>query len=167
MPMGSSPHEMSSGNRKGPPSSTRVELRAVTEADLPLFYEHQLDPEAGRMAAFTARDHEAFTAHWHKIMHDDQAAPRTIEVEGEVAGNIVSWEQDGAREVGYWIDKAFWGRGVATRALALFLDEFPERPLRAHVAEHNVGSIRVLERCGFTISGRQSIDVDEVVLTLT
>ncbi len=157
---------MSSGSRKGPPSSKRVELRPVRESDLPFFYEHQLDPEAARMAAFTSRDHDAFTTHWRKIMSDDTVILRTIVVDGEVAGNVVSWEQDGAREIGYWIDKAFWGKGIATRALALYLEVVPIRPLRAHVAAHNVGSIRVLEKCGFSVSDRQTSDTEALDLEL-
>jgi RimJ/RimL family protein N-acetyltransferase len=138
----------------------------VAESDLPLFYAHQLDPEATRMAAFTARDHAAFMAHWRKIMADERTIVKTILVEGEVAGNIVSWEEDGVREVGYWIDKAHWGKGIATRALTLYLELVSHRPLHAHVATHNVGSIRVLEKCGFRMSGRQTDDAEAVDLTL-
>lgn len=50
-----------------------VTLRDVEENDLPIFFAHQLDPEANAMAAFTARDpsdREAFMAHWAKIMAD-------------------------------------------------------------------------------------------------
>lgn len=70
-------------------------------------------------------------------------------VDGQVAGNVVCWETLGVREVGYWIGRAFWGRGIATKALALFLTEMTTRPVFAYVAAHNVGSIRVLEKCGF------------------
>jgi RimJ/RimL family protein N-acetyltransferase len=138
----------------------------VIESDLPLFYAHQLDPEATHMAAFTARDHDAFMAHWRKILADDAAIVNTILVEGEVAGNVVSWEEDGVREVGYWIDKAFWGKGIATRALTLYLELVPVRPLHAHVATHNLGSIRVLEKCGFKVSSRLTDDAEAVDLTL-
>jgi len=66
-----------------------------------------------------------------------------------VAGNIGSWQDDGLQLLGYWVGREFWGRGVATQALALLVDEVSTRPLYAHVAAHNVGSIRVLEKCGF------------------
>ena len=155
------PHE----NRQSPLTET-VGLRPVIESDLPLFYAHQLDPEATHMAAFTSRDHDAFMTHWRKILADEATIVRTILVEGEVAGNVVSWEEDGAREVGYWIDKAFWGKGIATRALTLYLELVPVRPLHAHVAAHNVGSIRVLEKCGFNISGPEASDAEAVDLTL-
>lgn len=135
------------------PSTGDVRLRDVTAGDLPLFFEHQLDPEAARMAAFPVRDRETFMAHWTRILGDDSIIKRTILVDGRVAGNIVSFEHSGEREVGYWLGREYWGRGVATRALAAFLDQVQARPLRARVAKHNIASRRVLEKCGFTVYG--------------
>jgi RimJ/RimL family protein N-acetyltransferase len=131
-------------------------LRDVVEADLPIFFEHQRDPEATRMAAFPARDREAFTAHWQKILASDDLTKKTILAEGEVAGNIGIFGRDGKRLVGYWIGREFWGRGLATKALAELLTEAPERPLYAYVATSNLGSIRVLEKCGFTLVGHET-----------
>ena len=101
------------------------------------------------MALFPARDREAFDAHWKRILRDDSLVKRTIVDEGRVAGNVLSWEQDGRRLLGYWVGKEFWGRGLATRALAEFVQEVSTRPLYAWVATTNLGSIRVLEKCGF------------------
>jgi RimJ/RimL family protein N-acetyltransferase len=130
-----------------------VVLREVTEGDLPVFFEHQRDPEANRMAAFAARERDAFMAHWSKILVDESVVTRAVVADGQVAGNVVSWEEEsGRRVIGYWIGRKFWGRGIATRALSAFLDALRTRPLYAHVATHNVASIRVLEKCGFTIS---------------
>lgn len=130
-----------------------VLLRAVTEDDLPIFFEQQLDPDATEMAAFPARDREAFMAHWAKIMANDSVILQTIVFDGKVAGNIVNFEMSGEREVGYWIGKEYWGKGIATKALTEFLDLVKMRPLYAHVAKHNIGSRRVLEKCGFMIVG--------------
>lgn len=124
-------------------------IRPVTETDLPFFYLHQLDEEATRMADFPSRSEEAFYAHWHKIMADPANVLRTILEDGQVAGSVVSFILDGRREVGYWIGRSFWGQGVATRALELMLVELKERPLIAVTAVHNLGSQRVLEKCGF------------------
>ena len=85
---------------------------------------------------------------------------------------MLSWEQSGDTLVGYWIGREYWGRGVASRALALFLMEVDERPLHAHVAAHNAGSIRVLEKCGFRVVRQQTIEesggvrIAEVILRL-
>jgi RimJ/RimL family protein N-acetyltransferase len=128
-------------------------LREVIEEDLPVFFEHQRDPEAVEMAAFPAREREPFFEHWHRIMGDDELVAKTIVSEGEVAGNISSWERDGKRLVGYWLGREFWGRGLATQALAELVEELTVRPLYAEVSTTNVGSIRVLEKCGFTVVG--------------
>ena len=126
-----------------------VRLRSVEDGDLDVFFDHQVDPKAIEMAAFPARDKDQFAAHWAKIRADDTVVARTIVADGMVAGNIGSWQQNGQRLLGYWVGRAHWGRGVATEALARFVDELSTRPLYAHVAVHNVGSIRVLEKCGF------------------
>lgn len=140
-----------------------VHLRDVIESDLPIFYEQQLDPDATRMAAFPSRDREAFMAHWAKIMRDETNTLMTILFDEQVAGNVVSWQQDDDREVGYWLGKDYWGKGIATKALAEFLKHVMQRPLYAHVVKHNIGSIRVLEKCGFT---RQGENDEEIVLKL-
>jgi RimJ/RimL family protein N-acetyltransferase len=126
-----------------------VFLREVIDADLPVFYRHQQDPEASRMAAFPIREVEPFMAHWAKIRSDPTVLARTILYREAVAGNVGSYDQDGTRLVGYWIGRAFWGQGVATRALTAFLSIDRHRPLVAHVAQSNRASIRVLEKCGF------------------
>lgn len=133
-------------------SAGRVELRPVAEADLPTFYQHQRDEHGYRMAAFEPRDWDAFIEHWSKIMADPDVVLRAVVVDGRLAGNVVCFDQDGQREVGYWIGREFWGCGVATAALALFLDEVTIRPLHAVVAAHNTASIRVLQKCRFVVS---------------
>ena len=149
-----------------------VILRDVTESDLPIFFEQQLDPDATEMAAFPARDREAFMAHWVKILANNSVIVKTILFDGQVAGNIVGFEMDGKREVGSWIGKEYWGKGIATKALAAFLDQVQTRPLYAYVAKHNIGSRRVLEKCGFTIAGEHQFSnasgevVEQFVLKL-
>jgi RimJ/RimL family protein N-acetyltransferase len=138
-------------------------LRDVIESDLPILFEQQLDPDATAMAAFPSRDREAFMAHWTKIMADESNILKTIVFDGQVAGNIVSWENSGEWEVGYWVGKEYWGKGIATKALALFLDLVKTRPLYAHVAMHNIASRRVLEKCGFKVIGEEP---EEFILKL-
>ena len=135
--------------------SEGVALREVTDADIEVFFEHQLDPVATTMAAFPSRDIEAHRAHWAKVLAQDDAITRTIVVDGAVAGYLGSWTQDGKRELGYWLGREFWGRGSASTALALFLEVVTERPLLAWVASHNGGSIRVLEKSGFRRAAEQ------------
>ena len=134
------------GVHDAPPA---VSLRSVEDADVDVFFVHQADPQAVEMAAFPARDKDQFAAHWAKVRADDTLVLRTIVADGMVAGNIGSWQDNGQQLLGYWVGREWWGLGVATEALALLVDEVSIRPLYAHVAVHNVGSIRVLDKCGF------------------
>src|SRR5690242_20911713 len=99
-----------------------VELRDVSVEDLDIFFEHQLDPEATTMAGFPSRERAAFLAHWHRVLGNETGLKQTILYNGQVAGNIVSFDSSGERDVGYWLGKQYWGKGIASRALRLFLD---------------------------------------------
>jgi RimJ/RimL family protein N-acetyltransferase len=148
-----------------------VQLRDVEADDLPLFFEHQRDPIAVALVAFRSRDRAAFDQHWEKLLADDSCLKKTIVADGQVAGNIGSWFSDGKREVGYWIDRALWGRGIATQAVSAFLRLEQTRPLYAGVATHNAASIHVLQKCGFTLLGPEGdacsdADASHVLLEL-
>jgi RimJ/RimL family protein N-acetyltransferase len=154
-----------------------LQLREVIEADLPIFFAHQQDAGALHMAAFTAKDPadwHAFLAHSSRNLAEPTVIMRTILVDGEVAGSVLSYETDGEPEVSYWLGRKFWGRGIATAALARFLAEVnPQRPIFARVAKDNLGSRRVLEKCGFVIIGEdkgfanaRSAEIEELILEL-
>ena len=70
------------------------------------------------MAAFPSRERDSFMGHWAKILGDGTVVKKTILFDGHVAGNIVSWEQASERDVGYWIGREYWGKGVAAKALS-------------------------------------------------
>ena len=157
--------------------TTILTLRPVVPEDLPILFEQQLDPDANYLAAFTAKDphnREAFLAHWHRIRADETVLVRTIVVEGAVAGSVLSYEDDGHPEVSYWLGRAFWGRGYATRALTEFLAHVNRtRPIFARAATDNAASLRVLEKCGFGVVGTgrgfanaRGAEVDEYLLRL-
>ena len=143
--------------------TNNILIRDVIKSDLPILFEQQLDPDATAMAAFPSRDREAFMAHWTKIMAGESNILKTIVFDGQVAGNIVGWESSGEWEVGYWIGKEYWGKGIATQALLLFLGLVKTRPLYAHVVKHNVASRRVLEKCGFKVIRKEP---EEFILKL-
>lgn len=152
-----------------------VLLRDVVVSDLDVFFEHQLDGEANHMAAFTSKDptdRDAFGAYWNKILAEETVAVKTIVFDGRVVGHVSHYEEGGRREVSYWIDKAFWGKGLATGALSEFLSQVStKRPIYARVAKDNMGSRRVLEKCGFEVVGEErgvanarNMEIDELVL---
>jgi RimJ/RimL family protein N-acetyltransferase len=142
-----------------------IELREVEPGDLPVIFEHQADPEAYAMAEFPSRDRAAFDAHWAKVLRNPEVIIRTIVAGGQVAGAVQSWADDASsrRLAGYWIGRAFWGRGIASEAFQRFLEIDAQRPLHAHVATANAGSRRVLEKAGFVLE-RELDDGLEYVL---
>lgn len=148
-------------------------MRKVRDVDLPLLLEHQRDPVANEMAAFPAREKEAFMVHWGRILGDESVIKRTIQFGAEVAGYIVCFEESGELLIGYWFGRRFWGKGIASRALSEFVAQVRARPLHAHVSKKNVASIRVLEKCGFSLSGEGNAApiaggeaVEELIFTL-
>jgi RimJ/RimL family protein N-acetyltransferase len=138
-------------------NTSSIILREVQTSDLPVFFDQQLDPEANWMAAFTRKDptdRDAFMAHWTRILGDRANTIQTILFNGNVAGSISSYVDEEERlEICYWIGKPYWGKGIATRALSAFLAHSKVRPLYARAAKDNIGSLRVLEKCGFTRIG--------------
>jgi RimJ/RimL family protein N-acetyltransferase len=63
------------------------------------------------------------------------------------------WVED-EREIGYWIGREHWGRGIATASVRAFIAGMPDRPLHAYVTEHNVASMKVVVANGFVQVGR-------------
>ena len=141
--------------------SPAVRLRDVVDSDLATFFRHQLDPDANRMCVSNPRDAAAFAAHWAKVLADPTVVCKAILVDGVLVGRIGCFQMDGQTAVGYWTGKEHWGRGITTRALALLLELVPTRPLHARAARTNVASIRVLERCGFAVTGYRLSPADD------
>jgi RimJ/RimL family protein N-acetyltransferase len=157
-------------------SPESITLREIERSDLETFYGHQLDPEAIRMAAFVSedpKDRAAFYAHWDKILNSPQITKRTIVAGGKVAGHISCYPHGENPEVTYWLGREFWGRGLATQALNRMLHIVEDRPIIARAASDNLGSIRVLQKCGFKIMGKnkdfangRGEDTEEFILRL-
>ena len=164
--------------RKDMQPPERVELRPVRPRDLEVFFEQTRDPLAVRMAAFTPEDpsdRAAFDKHWARVLADPKVTIRTVWLGDRVVGHAGSFvnAELGKPEVTYWVGREYWGRGLATLALAALLREVRPRPIYARVAADNVGSRRVLEKCGFVQVGRshgfanaRGAETEELLLVL-
>ncbi len=141
-----------------------VLLRDARASDLPILFDHQRDPVANTMAAFPARELDAFTSHWRRnVLGRPEVLVQTVTLGGVAVGHVLSWPGDGSRLVGYWIAREAWGRGVATAALRAFVAHHDQsRPLQAKVTTHNLGSVRVLEKCGFSQAGPPIVGSDGI-----
>lgn len=138
---------------------SEVALRLVQDDDLDGLFEQMRDPEGVWMAAFTAEDpgdRAAFDAHMARVRSRPDVTNRAITCDGELVGSAAAFVMDGRLEVTYWVDRAVWGRGIATRALALLLDLVPDRPIYARAASDNLGSLKVLARAGFVPVGTET-----------
>jgi RimJ/RimL family protein N-acetyltransferase len=136
-----------------------VALRPVEDGDLDALFDQMRDPESVRMAAFTADDpddRDAFDAHMARVRNSPGITMRAVTCDGRLVGSVASFVMDGQTEVTYWIDRAAWGQGIATRALALLLDLVPVRPVHARAASDNTGSLHVLQKSGFNIVGTET-----------
>jgi len=136
-----------------------VALRPVEDADLDALFDQTRDPASVWMAAFSAEhpdDKTAFKAHMTKQRNSPDITLRAITCDGQLVGCIGSFAFQGQTEVTCWIDRAAWGHGIASRALALLLDLVPTRPLYARVASDNIGSLRAAQNAGFEIVGTET-----------
>ena len=145
--------------------SNDVRLRNVEEPDLEVFFEQQLDPEAARLANFPSRDRQRFMTQWTtKVLGDPTVFVQTVTVDGEPAGNVVAWWDQDRRFVGYRFGRPYWGRGIGTRAVTMFLAREEVRPLYADPFSGNTGSVRLLEKCGFERAGTVKYGVHEHIM---
>ncbi|HCN51485.1 MAG TPA: N-acetyltransferase [Chryseobacterium sp.] len=133
-----------------------IELRPTTVADLDILFQFQLDHEGRHLAAFMSQDSthkEAYLAKYIRLLNDPTVNNQTIIADSEIVGSIAKFVMEGDAELTYWIDRQFWGKGVATTALKNFLTLETARPLFGRVAFDNLGSQKVLENCGFVKIG--------------
>ena len=155
-----------------------VTLREVEDGDLDGLFEQMRDPEGVWMAAFTAKDPDDrahFDAHMARVRAAPDVTARTVLLDGRAVGHVASFpgEDVGGLEVTYTVDRSVWGQGVASRALALLLEEVADRPLYARAASDNAASMRVLAKAGFTVIGTErsfaqarQAEIEESVLRL-
>ncbi|SNC59468.1 Protein N-acetyltransferase, RimJ/RimL family [Hymenobacter gelipurpurascens] len=130
----------------------QVQLRQTQTADLEYLFQLQQDKEATYLAAFTPPDHsskEAYLEKFTRFLQGPTIHMLTILVDEGIAGSIAKFEIHGDAEITYWIGRSFWGEGIATAALKELLVIESTRPIFGRVAFDNIGSQKVLEKCGF------------------
>ncbi|HEX8875902.1 MAG TPA: GNAT family N-acetyltransferase [Phycisphaerales bacterium] len=143
-----------------------ITLRRTRMDDVPLLHAFELDEAANAMAGTKPRDWGAFSARWAAILGEGECGcangatgtgvtPRVIVLAGKVVGAINIVHEDGAASIGYWIARTHWGRGIASRAVGLMLEECRIRPLLATASAGNTASLRVLEKHGFVAIRRE------------
>lgn len=133
-----------------------IVLKKTEVSDLETLFQIQLDEEGGYLAAFTAKDHDNKAAYINKytsFLENPTINNQTIWFENTIVGSVAKFIMDDKTEVTYWIDRKYWGKGIATKALKEMLKMIAVRPIYGRVAFDNLGSQKVLENCGFVKIG--------------
>lgn len=133
-----------------------IQLRRTEISDLDLLFQFQLNKEGGYLAAFMPKDptdKSAYLNKYTKLLDDPTVNNQTIILHNRIVGSIAKFVMEGNTEITYWIDRNFWGQGIATRTLEKFLVVETTRPIVGRVAFDNFGSQKVLENCGFVKIG--------------
>lgn len=133
-----------------------IELRPTEISDLDTLFQFQTDKEAGYLAAFMPKDptdKPAFLNKYTKLLGDPGVNNQTIVLGDRIVGSVARFVMEGDAEITYWIDRKYWGQGIATKALKAFLSIEATRPIFGRVAFDNFGSQKVLEKCGFVKIG--------------
>lgn len=153
-----------------------IELTQTTREDLESLFVFQSNAEGIWMAAFTAQnptDKDFYMNKWSQIIANPDISMQTIRLNNQIVGSVIHFDMMGKTHVSYWIDRPYWGKGIATQGLQLFIAGVAKRPLYGHTAYDNVGSQRVLEKCGFTLIAKEkgfanarNMEIEEFVYQL-
>ena len=157
--------------------NNQVKLRQTIKSDLEFFFQFQLDDEANFLAAFTQKDptdKQAYLEKYSKFLTNPTIKSQTILFNEQIVGSIAKFEIGGEAEISYWIDKNFWAKGIASIALQNLLMIEHTRPIFGRVAFDNLGSQKVLEKCGFIKIGAdkgfanaRQTEIEEFIYKLT
>lgn len=154
-----------------------IKLIKTVGEDLHALFQIQLDKEANHLAAFTSMDPSdkaTYMEKYSRLISEPTINNMTIWRNNSIVGSIAKYVMDDEAEITYWIDRKFWGHGIATTALKMFLESELVRPIKGRVAFDNYGSQRVLEKCGFIRTGKdkgfanaRQIEIEEFIYTLS
>ena len=145
-----------------------IYLSAIKADDVTFYAKHLNDPE---ISATTLRIPYPYTE------EDAQKFIELIKLQELTSGRQMHWairsskgeliggiglhgkysESPHRDEVGYWVARQHWGKGIMTRALQAFCvflqDEYKLVRIEAPIFDFNTGSCRVVEKCGFVMEG--------------
>jgi RimJ/RimL family protein N-acetyltransferase len=141
----------------------RLLLRAPELADIDPLFAIQSDPEAMRFT-YCSPSREATATRLEEYaarFSEDGFAPWTVVLAAE--DRVIGWgglnkdpgEPEWGPEVAYYLDRAYWGRGLATElvreSLAYAFDDRDLPDVGAFTKPENLASIRLLLKTGFTL----------------
>ena len=136
----------------------RLLLRRAMMADLAPMHALLTNPIAMRYWSSPPHDNLAASETWLRSMVDADPVSSDdfiLEHEGQVIGKLGCWQLP---EIGFLVEPAVWGRGLASEAIAAFLDRRRgmncTQQITADVDPRNERSLRLLRKHGFLETGR-------------
>ena len=135
----------------------RLILRRARMDDVPAMHANMSNPVAMRFWSTPPHRELAETERWMASMVSADLAQSDdfiVTLDGQLIGKLGAWRLP---EIGFLIDPAYWGRGLASEALAAFVERrraLGSFELTADVDPRNTASIRLLEGAGFVETGR-------------
>ena len=147
----------------------RILLRHWQESDAEALFKYASDPDVGPRAGWPVhKSVEESREIIRTFFHNDTTWAIVLKETGEAIGCMGYYTQESSNipigendcEVGYWVGKPYWNRGICTEALKLMLDYcIHEKHFENIWADHftgNPASGKVMEKCGFSDTGMQN-----------
>ena len=144
----------------------RIKLRRWQDSDAEALFKYASDPDVGPRAGWPAHQTvEESLEIIRTVFHNDCTWAIVLKETDEPIGAMGYFTKDTSNipigdndcEVGYWVGKPYWNRGICTEALRLMLDYcINVKHFRLIWADHftgNQASGRVMEKCGFHDTG--------------
>jgi RimJ/RimL family protein N-acetyltransferase len=152
-----------------PVRTDRLEIRPVEARDYRALYAIRSLPEVALWLTGRPASYDVFEQEWTRPERMDVTL--VLELDGRVVGDVFlrvidAWSQrevvEEARrtqaEIGWLVDPAYGGRGLATEAagevLRICFEELGLRRVTAAAFAENAASVRVMEKIGMRIEGR-------------
>ena len=146
-------------------SNPKIKLRPWRETDIPSLLKYAnnkkiADNLTDRFPHPFLEANAEWFLHWANTYAPQQIL--AIDLHGEAIGSIgLHPLEDVFRlncELGYWVAEPFWGKGIATQAIALMTEyakaNFAFTRLFARPYGSNIGSQKALLKAGFVLEGR-------------
>ena len=135
----------------------RLLLRRAVATDVDAMHRIMSNPVAMRYWSTPPHVDVGETAKWLASMIDAEPSESDdfiVTLDGSVIGKLGAWKLP---EIGFLIAPDFWGRSIASEAMAAFIDRrrrLGSTELKADVDPRNAASLRLIKRHGFVETGR-------------
>lgn len=141
--------------------SEHIRLHILKIEDADSFYKVTNTPEITRLVSFLSYPVDPdFSAEW--ILKNESKTERVygiftgVKMVGHIGAHL---DPGGEVEIGYWVNPKYMGKGIATTAVRGFVqairNTYPEYRIFSECRPDNVGSIRVLNKNGFSSTGNE------------